>query len=519
MSDSNEEPGGVTPTPERPAAPLPIYNWMSGIGAALVAVGFTGAVFLMLLEVVLGRGSGYSGLALVLPAGVMGIGVLLVLGGWLRERRRHARGRRSSFYDTWVVDPWGVVSGRGLWFVPLVVAAGTFVLFGAGAGTVGMLEVSESNAFCTNACHAVMGPEGTAYSYSAHSRIACVECHVGSGPEGFLSAKLGGMRQLYAVATGTVSRPIPTPVHGIDMRERCEGCHLAERNVGYVGRVLAYFHSGEDVESHRAVMMVNVGRGRKGLLPGQGVHNMHIAEKVEFIARDPQRQQVAWVRVTDEQGKTREYGDPSKPLSDAERASLPVRTMECIDCHSRPAHRFLSATESVNLALEGGVLPRDLPYVKEVAVGALDGGYESTAAALEGIDRHVREYYGEKHPEVLKERAQDVDASIAALEKIYQRTIFPEMKADWRAHPDNSSHLNSPGCFRCHNDQLRSAGGEQIETDCSTCHAVVAQSGSSAATTADFEKGEPFLHPADGSAFEGFMPCSDCHTGGREIYE
>jgi hypothetical protein len=93
------------------------------------------------------------------------------------------------------------------------------------------------------------------------------------------------------------------------------------------------------------------------------------------------------------------------------------------------------------------------------------------------------------------------------------------MKADWRAHPDNSGHLYSPGCFRCHNDQLRSADGEQIATDCTTCHAVVAQSGSSAATTADFEKGEPFLHPADGSAFEQFMLCSDCHTGGREIYE
>ena len=518
MSDSGEGPRGPAPTPERGAATHPIYNWMSGIGAALVAVGFTGAVFLTLLELVLGRGSGYSGLALVLPAGVMGIGVLLVLGGWLRERRRHARGRRSSFYDTWVVDPWGVVSGRGLWFVPLVIAAGTFVLFGAGAGTVGIVEVSESNAFCTKACHAVMGPEGTAYTYTAHSRIACVECHVGGGPEGFLSAKLGGMRQLYAVASGTVSRPIPTPVHGVNMRERCEGCHLPERDVGYVGRAHAYFHSGEDVQSDRMAMMVNVGRGPKGLLPGQGVHNMHIAEKVEFIARDAQRQEIAWVRVTDAKGNTREYQAPSKPLSDAERASLPVRTMECIDCHSRPAHRFLSATDAVNLALEGGLLPRDLPYIKEVAVGALDGGYESTAAALEGIDRHVREYYAKEHPELMKERAETVEASIAMLRKIYQRTIFPEMKADWRAHPDNIGHLYSPGCFRCHNDGMVDSEGKSIVTDCTACHAVVAQTTTSAATTADFEKGQPFIHPADGSAFEGFMLCSDCHTGGKELY-
>ena len=519
MSDSGKGPGGIPPTPERGAAPHPIYNWMSGIGAALAAVGFTGAVFLTLLDLVVGPGSGYLGLTLLLPVGLMGIGVLLVLAGWLRERRRQAHGRRSSFYHTWVVDPWGVVRGRGIWFVPLVVAAGTFALFGAGAGTVGLLEVSESNTFCTEACHAVMGPEGTAYTNTAHSRIACVECHVGAGPEGFLSAKLGGVRQLYAVASGTVSRPIPTPIHGVNMRKRCEGCHLPERDIGYVGRAHAYFHSGEEVESDRIVMMVKVGRGPNGLLPGEGVHyHMQIAEKVEFIARDAQRQEIAWVRVTNGKGKTREYELKSKPLSAEERSSLPLRTMECIDCHSRPAHSFPSATESVNRALEGGLLPRNLASIKEVAVQALDGGYATTPAALEGIDRHLREYYEKEHPELLKERAEAVEASIAALRKIYQRTIFPEMKADWRAHPDNSGHLISPGCFRCHNDGMVDSEGKSMLWDCTTCHSVVAQTATNAVTTADFEKGEPFLHPMDGSAFEGFMLCSDCHTGGKELY-
>jgi hypothetical protein len=187
------------------------------------------------------------------------------------------------------------------------------------------------------------------------------------------------------------------------------------------------------------VMMVKVGRGPNGLLPGEGVHyHMQIAEKVEFIARDPQRQEIAWVRVTDGKGKTREYELEGKPLSAEERSSLPVRTMECIDCHSRPAHRFPSATDSVNRALEGGLLPRDLPSIKAVAVQALDGGYATTPAALEGIDRHLREYYEKEHPELLKERGEAVEASIATLRKIYQRTIFPEMKADWRAYPDNS---------------------------------------------------------------------------------
>ena len=224
------------------------------------------------------------------------------------------------------------------------------------------------------------------------------------------------------------------------------------------------------------------------------------------------------MRVTDAKGKTREFELQSNPLSAEERSSLPVRTMECIDCHSRPAHAFPSATDSVNRALEGGLLARDLPSIKAVAVQALDGGYASTPAALEGIDRHVREYYTEEHPELLKERSEAVEASIATLRKIYQRTIFPEMKADWRAHPDNLGHLYSPGCFRCHNDGMVDSEGRSIVWDCATCHAVVAQTAASAATAADFEKGEPFLHPMDGSAFEGFMPCSACHTGGKELY-
>src|SRR6185503_4811060 len=107
--------------PEGRVKAHPIYNWMSGIGAALAAVGFTAAAFMTLLGLIV-PASGYSGLTLLLPAGLVGLGLALGVAGWLRERRRHARGRYSSFYQTWVVDPWGIVRGRGLWFVPLVQA-------------------------------------------------------------------------------------------------------------------------------------------------------------------------------------------------------------------------------------------------------------------------------------------------------------------------------------------------------------------------------------------------------------
>jgi hypothetical protein len=40
----------------------------------------------------------------------------------------------------------------------------------------------DSPQFCGQSCH-VMHPEYTAYKISAHSHVACVECHIGSGAQ------------------------------------------------------------------------------------------------------------------------------------------------------------------------------------------------------------------------------------------------------------------------------------------------------------------------------------------------
>ena len=71
-----------------------------------------------------------------------------------------------------------------------------------------------------------------------------------------LRAKIGGLRQLYALAVGQVSRPIPTPIHGGTIsRELCEGCHAADQNRGYKALTRTYFLAGEDVTPVRLAMM------------------------------------------------------------------------------------------------------------------------------------------------------------------------------------------------------------------------------------------------------------------------
>lgn len=502
--------------------PHPIYNWLTLTGLALVACNVTALAFFVIVGVVSSE-SGYTGLMLLPPlAGVL-LGVGLALAGFVRERWRQQHGRQSSFLARRVLDPFAFLRGTGLGVATLGLMIATLGLLVAGAGSLALTEYSESNAFCGQTCHQVMNPEATVYENSPHSRIACVECHVGPGGESYVRAKIGGLRQLWAVATGNIERPIHTPIRNRrPSREMCESCHRPDRFIGLKTISHSYYLSGEESNPVKLLMLVNVGGGgsNNGLLKGSGIHyHMLTAKKVEYGARDEQRQDIAWVRVTDPDGTVREFAKKDAPLGDAERSSLEVRTMECVDCHSRPAHRFESPARSVNAALAAGAISPEIPRVKEASVRALDGDYPTEAAAMKGIAESVRGFYEEEQSEVLEEHSEELEKSVQTLNAIYRGTIFPEMKATWSAHPNNIGHLDSPGCFRCHNEEMIDKNGKAVPTDCTSCHAILVQGEDVIAESAKIDTGQPFVHPPDSEVMEEFTQCTECHSGGASVYE
>lgn len=121
-----------------------------------------------------------------------------------------------------------------------------------------------------------------------------------------------------------------------------------------------------------------------------------------------------------------------------------------------------------------------LPICK---VGCLTKGYDrsilpasnESSNARSGIDADVQQFYRTKYPDVHASQKALILAAIADLQHIYQSTIFPYMKVDWRTHTNNIGHLYTPGCFRCHAGQHVSTDGKVIPKDCTTCHTVLAQ--------------------------------------------
>ena len=141
--------------------------------------------------------------------------------------------------------------------------------------------------------------------------------------------------------------------------------------------------------------------------------------------------------------------------------------------------------------------------VREKAVEAL--GQLGARTALPAIGRCATD-------EISNLRKAAVAQAIAATQDIYSKTIFPEMKVDWRTHPNNIGHFYYPGCFRCHDDDHVSSDGKAVKKDCDTCHTVLAQQEG----TTDLTKStgqEQFKHPVDLGDLKA-VNCTDCHTGG-----
>jgi nitrate/TMAO reductase-like tetraheme cytochrome c subunit len=154
------------------------------------------------------------------------------------------------------------------------------------------------------------------------------------------------------------------------------------------------------------------------------------------------------------------------------------------------------------MAMSIGKIDPALPWVKSNAVVVLAAKYTNEVEALDKIASTLRaKYAGSPQAEKLVKEVQT----------IYSQNFFPDMKADWRAYPENIGHKDWPGCFRCHDGKHSSADGKKTipASDCVSCHTILAQ-GAGEELKLISPNGQKFKHPGD----EVDGSCNDCHTGG-----
>ncbi|MBZ0267759.1 NapC/NirT family cytochrome c [bacterium] len=490
-----------------------IGNPTATTGILLVLVSLVVIAILAIIEFTSGSHNPYIGIFLYMAVPpFLILGLVLIPLGMLRSWRRFQRGEADE-PPRWPAVDLSVPRHRKL---TLFFTVGTLVwltLFTVGGYHA--YHYTESVQFCGATCHEVMEPEYVAYQRSSHARVRCAACHIGEGAGWFARSKLSGVRQIFAVAGNTFSRPIPTPVeHLRPAQETCEQCHWPEKFFGAQQLQRDHYMYDDEVTHWPISMLLKIGGGDAGKGQKEGIHwHMNIAAKVEYIARDHRRQDIPWVRVTNRQtGAVTIYQNEDEPLTAEEIAAATPRTMDCVDCHNRPSHVFRSPDYAVDEALLTGIIPRDLPAIKAVAVEAIAGGYATKAEARAGIANHLTSYYRDE----LGDGAGDspkVRAAIAGTQEVYSYTIFPEMGAMWSAYPSNIGHFSDPGCMRCHNASMVSDEGIGVTTDCYTCHVILSQGSGERAEFSSSVEGLEFRHPEDIDEEWRETGCFECHEG------
>jgi hypothetical protein len=488
-------------------------NWLSIIGAIIAGINLALIILLFIISTIFEKNSTYLGLFiyLILPA-FMAFGLALILVGMLIKRRSI---RRSASKDAQLLPRIDLNNPRQR-KIFVAFAIGTIVfLFLSTLGSFEAFHLTESVEFCGTLCHKVMEPEYTAYNNSPHANVACVDCHVGSGASWYVKSKLSGLHQVYAVMAKTYPSPIPTPLHDLrPARETCERCHWPEKFYPRTLQTNRYFLADSLNSEWDIMLQMKTGPEYVGFGFREGIH-WHINPdiSIEYISENDKRESITYVKlIKKSSGEVTVFRNPDNPVSDSLISHQLPRTMDCIDCHNRPSHKYSSPPVYFDKAMLTGKISNEIPFIKKLSMGILRQTFASKDTAFIMIHDSILKYYISVYPELYKSKSDILNNIIRSIQQSFSQNTFPSMKVSYDVYPEHIGHLESPGCFRCHNDAFKSETGRTITRDCNLCHTIIGQGRPAKMELTNVRDTIGFQHPVDiGTAWKE-ANCSECHT-------
>jgi len=410
------------------------------------------------------------------PAFIAGL-VLVFLGLFFFKGKEEVHLFTLEYLRGYFTDPTKFKKMRRLVFFAVFLTGVNLFIFGLlGYSSYGYME---SVAFCGKFCHSVMSPEYTAYKNSPHSRVPCVECHIGSGASWFVKSKISGARQLFAVALDTYSRPIETPVKNLrPARDTCEECHRPAKFHGDKLVVINKYLPDEQNTHVQTVLMMKIGSAGDRAVSPNGIH-WHVApqNKIVYKTTTDDRMTIPEVILYNKADGTKKVFKTSDADAQLKKrgAKVETRTMDCIDCHNRPTHIYLPAGRAIDNKILAGKIPKSLPFVKKMAMEVVKPKYKSQEEAKKAIADKLTAWYQKNYPDLIKQKPALLSEAISGIQAAYCQNVFPQMNIQWGSYTSHIGHEQDTGCWRCHDDSHSTKSGETISMDCDTCHNILAQ--------------------------------------------
>ena len=487
-------------------------NWLTIIGSIIAGINFALVILLFIISTIFNKGNTNLGLFIyiILP-GFLIFGLLLIPIGMFLERKRL---RKNLVQEVARLPRIDLNDPRHRNAFIIFTITTIIILFLSTLGSFKAYHITESVEFCGTLCHQVMEPEHTAYQNSPHANVSCVECHVGSGASWYVKSKLSGLHQVYAVLTKTYPQPIETPLHDLrPARETCEKCHWPQKFYTRTLWTNKYFLTDSLNTEWDIMLQMKTGPEYSGLGLIEGIHwHINPAVNIEYISENDKRENITYVKYTNKSnGEVTVYRNDNNPVSDSLISVSTTRTMDCIDCHNRPSHNYNSPPVYFDKAMLTGAISKKIPFFKKVSMGILRETFNGTDTALLKISDSITGYYKSEYNDFYKNNTDLINSSVASIQKAFSQNTFPKMKVAYDLYPEHIGHLESDGCFRCHNDAFKAENGRIITRDCNLCHTIVGQGKQGMMEYTNIRETLEFQHPVDIATAWKEANCAECH--------
>jgi len=490
--------------------PKSFYSWTTIIGAVLASFSFLLILFTLTVSLIFPSETGsYLGLFtyIILPVFLI-IGLIMIPVGTYRKMKRDKRGevqREVKFPIVNLNDP------KQRMVVIIFTVCTTIFLFFTALGSYEVFHYTESNEFCGTLCHNVMEPEYVTYHGSSHARVRCVECHVGSGTSWYVKSKMSGLYQVYSVMANAYSRPIETPIHNLrPAQETCEKCHWPQKFYDPKFVTKKHYLADEENTEWNIQLLMKTGPQHSAMGQSEGIH-WHINPdiEIEYTSSNWKRDTIMEIIYRSlSTGETRIYRDEN--LTDIVQTDPQTRVMDCLDCHNRPSHNYLSPMNFVDAEITAGRVSREIPEIKSITMSILARKFPSKDSAMNYISIKTLEYYATNYEDYYNENKELIELAISSIQNAYNKNVFPYMQAQWSDYPNYLGHVESMGCFRCHNNKFKSEDGHVISQECTLCHNIKAQGPAGEMEYAIGDSALLFNHPYEMEDWLE-MPCYECH--------
>jgi nitrate/TMAO reductase-like tetraheme cytochrome c subunit len=488
--------------------PRTISNWISIAGFIFAVNSAILILILFIYSLLTPHPNPYNGIFtyIILPI-ILIIGLLLIpIGMWIKRRRIRGGDQRWP-----VLDMNNPRSRQSL--VAISVFTFLFLIVSA-MGSYEAFKFTESVEFCGKLCHTVMEPEYVTYLHSPHARVPCVECHVGEGANWYVKSKLSGLYQVYSVMFHKYSQPIGTPIKDLrPARETCEKCHWPQKFYSRKLRSQRSYLTDSLNKEWNIDLMMKIGPTYSALGLKEGIHwHINPDVKIEYVASTKDREAIPWVKYTNlKTGDVQIFQDTDHLMDKKALDTLEHRGMDCMDCHNRPSHSYKSAMVFVDYGMISGEIPKELPFIKKVAMNVLKGPFTDKDSSITYIHDSIINFYKMGYPSIFTSQKVLIDKAINGIQYEFSLNVFPYMRVTSSSYLNHIGHLESDGCFRCHNDRLKSDKGKIIPKDCNLCHTIIAQGPTAGMKYANINETMEFVHPTDIKDNWKVYLCTECH--------